>query len=153
MTCHADKLACSEWGKFWILSSIWPWRSMSIAPKNSLSQGLLHLWSKFGDPSLEGWWIISRTSPWLTDTRTQAHTHTQATTIPEGQNWPRLKTHWELYVVRWVYALDYVYVPILERYMTSSPLSLSLCSSCSHISADVRLFAGDLRLNHWASTS
>ena len=26
---------------------------------------------------------------WQTDTRT--HTHTQATTIPEGQNWPRVK--------------------------------------------------------------
>ena len=61
----------------------------SITPRNNrdLNQGLLHLWSKFGDPSLNGWWIIPRTSSWLTDRHT--YTHTQA--IPEGQNWPRVK--------------------------------------------------------------
>ena len=77
---------------FYFKSLIWPWRSRSIVPENNraLNQGLLHLWSKFGDPSLNGWWIIARTSSWLTDTYT--HTHTQATTIPEGQNWPRVKT-------------------------------------------------------------
>ena len=65
---------------------------MSIAPEHNRArnQGLSHLWSKFSDPSLNGWWIIARTSSWLTDTQT--HTHTQATTIPEGQNWPRVKT-------------------------------------------------------------
>ena len=86
-------MACtsSKWGKFWLWSSIWPWRSQSIIPQNnrSLNQGLLYLWSKFGDPSLNGWWVIVRTNLWLTDTRT--HTHIQATTIPEGQNWPRVK--------------------------------------------------------------
>ena len=29
-------------------------------------QGLLHLWSKFGDPSWNGWWVIARTSSRLT---------------------------------------------------------------------------------------
>ena len=40
-----------------------PW-SRSITPQNNtdLNQGLLHLWSKFGDPSLNGWWVIARTS-------------------------------------------------------------------------------------------
>ena len=56
---------------------------------------VLHLWSKFGDPSLNGWWVIARTSSWLTHGRTDGHTHThrqtQATTIPEGQNWPWVK--------------------------------------------------------------
>ena len=42
----------------------------------ALNQGLLHLWSKFGDPSLNGWWIIARTSSWLTDTHTHTYTHT-----------------------------------------------------------------------------
>ena len=80
----------SKCGKFWLLSSIWPWSSRSIIPKNNrdLNQGLLHLWSKFGDSSLNGWWVTARTSWWLTDRHT--HTHTQATTIPEGQNWPRV---------------------------------------------------------------
>ena len=27
----------------------------------------------------------------MIDGQTHAHTHTQATTIPEGQNWPRVK--------------------------------------------------------------
>ena len=56
-----------------------------------LDQGLLHIWSKFGDPSLNGWWVIMRTSPWLM--HGQTHRQTQATTIPKGQNWPRLKTN------------------------------------------------------------
>ena len=83
----------SKWGKFWLLSSIWPWSSRSIVPQNNrdLNQGLFHLWSKFGDSSLNGWWVIARTSWWLTDRHTHTHTHTQATTIPEGQNWPRVK--------------------------------------------------------------
>ena len=86
----------SKWGKFWLLSSIWPWSSRSIAPGNNrdLNQGLLHLWSKFGDYSLNSWLVIARTSWWLTDRHT--HTHTQATTIPEGHNWPRviIKGEW-----------------------------------------------------------
>ena len=69
-------MACtsSKWGKFWLWSSIWPWRSRSIIPQNNraLNQGFLHLWSKFGDPSLNGWWVIARTNSWLTDTHTHA---------------------------------------------------------------------------------
>ena len=85
----------SKWGKFGLSSQIWPWRSRSISPQNNrdLNQGLLHLWSKFGDPSLNGSRVIARTSKWLTHRQTDRHTHTQtqATTIPEGQNWPRVK--------------------------------------------------------------
>ena len=82
--------SCSKWGKFWLWSYIWPWRSRSITTKNNrdLKQGLLHLWSKFGDPSLNGWWVIARTTL-VTDGRTDRQT--QATTIPGGQNWPRVK--------------------------------------------------------------
>ena len=38
--------------------------SSSINPKNNrdLNQCILHLWSKFGDPSLKGWWFITWTS-------------------------------------------------------------------------------------------
>ena len=79
----------SKWGKFWRWSSIWHWRSQSIVPQNKrdLNQGLLHLWPKFGDPSWNGWCVIARTSSWLTHGRTHTHRQTQATTIPEGQNW------------------------------------------------------------------
>ena len=83
----------SKWGKFWLWSWIWPWRSRSITLKNNkdLSQSLLRLWSKFGDLNLNGSQIIARTSKWLTHRLT--HTQTQATTIPVGQYWHRVKLH------------------------------------------------------------
>ena len=88
--------ASSKCGKFGISSEIWPWRSRSIAPQNNrdLNQVVLHLLAKFGGSSLNAWWFMARTSSGLTDTHTDRHTHrqTQATTIPEGQNWPRVKT-------------------------------------------------------------
>ena len=85
VTYCADKLTCSKWGKFWLLSSIWPWRSRSIAPQNKrdLNQGLLHLWSKFGDPSLNSWWIIVQTSSWLTDIHTHIHAGNDNTRRPK----------------------------------------------------------------------
>ena len=69
----------SEWGKFWLWSSVWPWRSRLIVPQNNrdLNQGLLHLWSKFDDPSLKGLWVIARTS-WGFDAHTRTHTRTDA---------------------------------------------------------------------------
>ena len=57
-----------------------------------LNQDVLHIWSKFGYPSLNGSRVVARTSSWLTHRRThsQTHTHTQTqATIPEGQKWPR----------------------------------------------------------------
>ena len=67
-------IAWNNWkrGKFWYLSSIWPWRSMSFAVQNN-NQIVLHLGSKFGDPTLNRWWVISRTIKGLTHT----HGHTQ----------------------------------------------------------------------------
>ena len=43
-----------QWGKTWkfdFFKSYW-----ALAPQNhrDLNQGILHLWSKFGDPSLNG---------------------------------------------------------------------------------------------------
>ena len=64
-------------------------------PKNNrdLNQVVLHLLCKFGGSSLNAWWVMAwkklgvdgRTQRW-----THKHTHRQmqATTIPEGQNWP-----------------------------------------------------------------
>ena len=97
----------SKWGKIRLSSWIWPLRSRSITPKNSrhLNQGVLHLWSKFGDSSLNGWWVIMRTSKWLIHTHrhmdTQTDTLTQAMTIPEGQNWPRMKMHLKVWSEKW----------------------------------------------------
>ena len=63
------------------------------SPQNNrdLNQGLLHLLFKFGDPSLNGCWVIARTSKCLPHTQTDGRTDGQATTIPQGQNWPRVK--------------------------------------------------------------
>ena len=40
------------------------------------NQGILHLCSKVGDPSLKGSWVITWTSKWLTHKLTHTHTHT-----------------------------------------------------------------------------
>ena len=55
-----------------------------------LTKVFLHPWSKDGDPSLNGSWATVRTRKWLTHRLMDAQT--QATTIPEGQNWPQVKT-------------------------------------------------------------
>ena len=54
----------SKWGKFGFWPHIWPRRSRSIAPQNDrdLNQIVLHIWSKFEDRSLNGFWVIARTS-------------------------------------------------------------------------------------------
>ena len=81
-----------KWGIFWLWSSIWPWRSRSITPKNNrdLNQGLLQLWSKFGAPSLNGWWVIVWTSSWLTHTQTDGRTHTQTDAGNDNTRRPKL---------------------------------------------------------------
>ena len=38
-------------------------RSVALQNNRDLNQCILHLWSKFGDPSLNGWWVMVRTSP------------------------------------------------------------------------------------------
>ena len=71
---------------------------MFVKPKINmgLNYAKMYVWSKFGDSSLNGWRVIARTNSWLThrqtDRQTDTHTQTQATTIPEGQNWPRVKS-------------------------------------------------------------
>ena len=61
-------------------------------PKNNkdLNQGLLQLWSKFGDPSLNGWCVIAWTSKWLPHTRTDEQTHTQTDAANENTQRPKL---------------------------------------------------------------
>ena len=53
-----------ETRNFDFVSKIWPWRSKLITLRNyrDLNQCILHLWSKFGDPGLNGWWVMVRTS-------------------------------------------------------------------------------------------
>ena len=50
-----------------------------------LKWGILHIMSKFSPSSLNGWWVIACRL-------THTHTQMQAMTIPEGQNWPWIKT-------------------------------------------------------------
>ena len=61
-------------GNFLLFNSIWLSRSRSIAPQNNkdLCQVVFHLWSEFGDPSLNGSQVIAgTTSDWYTHTGTQ----------------------------------------------------------------------------------
>ena len=46
----------------------------------------------FGNPSLNGSRVIARTGMWVTHRLTDPQT--QATTIPEGRNWPRVIINW-----------------------------------------------------------
>ena len=84
-----------ETRKFDFLNQIWPWKSGSIATQNNkdLNQGLLHLWFRFGDPSLNGSRIIARTSKWLTHrlTHTHRHTHTHTDAGDDNTRRPRVK--------------------------------------------------------------
>ena len=77
-----------KWSKFWLCSYIWPWGSRTITPQNNrnLNQGILHLWFKYGDPSLNGTRVIARTSKWLTHRLTHAHTHTDTHTDAGDDN-------------------------------------------------------------------
>ena len=61
-------------------------------PQNNrdLNQGLLHLWSKFGDPSLNGWWVIARTSKCLPHTQTDGRTHRQTDAGNDNTRRPKL---------------------------------------------------------------
>ena len=49
-----------------------------------LNQGLLQLWSKFGDPSFNGWWVIARTSTWLPHTQTDVYSEIDCTIVNEA---------------------------------------------------------------------
>ena len=127
----------SKWSKFWFWSKIWPWRSGSIAPQNKrdLSQGLLHLWSKFGDLSFNESQVIVQTREWLIHTHTD--TQTQATTIPEGQNWAQVMKiqllfhihHFDISIIFWLcyvltkamYCLLYFLLHISSMGVTSEP--------------------------------
>ena len=80
----------SQWGKFWLWSQIWPWRSRSITPKTI---GTLTKVFYTCDPNLV---ILARTglelsrgqaSDWHTDGQTEADNDN--TRLP---NWPRVKT-------------------------------------------------------------
>ena len=57
-------------------------------PQNNrdLNQGLLHLWSIFGDRSLNGWWVIARTNL-VTDGQTNGRTDR-----PRQQQYPKANT-------------------------------------------------------------
>ena len=70
----------------WLMTS-----SRSITPQNNrhLNQGVLHLCFKFGDSTLNGWWVIVRTSKWLI--HTQTHTHTDRYTDRGDENTRRPK--------------------------------------------------------------
>ena len=110
-TQNAYKLLCLNWkmkirnkafkkqqhplpADFWSGSGLsWKIYKFHGMHKNCLSMAvfssnLLH-GTKFGDPILNGFWVIKRTSKWLAHRLTQ--TQTLAMAIPNVQNGPRVK--------------------------------------------------------------
>ena len=82
--------------EIWTLSKIWPLRSWIITLQNyrDLNQFVLNLWSKFGDPNMSRWCVMSWISLCLikthTDTRTQRCRQRQ---YPLAKTGLRLKCH------------------------------------------------------------
>ena len=81
----------SKWGKFWIWSSIWPGHDQSFHKTIGILTKVFYI----SGPNLV---ILAETGDALShrqarDWHTDGHTdrQMQATTIPEGQNWPRVK--------------------------------------------------------------
>ena len=91
VTYRPDNLTNSKWGKFWLWSESWPWRSRSITPKTI---GILtKVFYTYGPNLLILAWTGDELSRGQTCWRTDGLTdgQTKATTIPIGQNWPRVK--------------------------------------------------------------
>ena len=79
-------LCISNSGKAWkydFLSQIWPWRPRSIALQNNrdLNQGILHFWSKFVNPSLNGWLWCRQAQNGVTHEKINGHRELTMTTV------------------------------------------------------------------------
>ena len=125
----------SKWGNFLFLSSIWTWRSWSIAPQNfkEHNQGLLHIWSNFGDPSLNGWWVIVQTRSGLTNRQTSV-------------------LHiWCKYQVKLDAAHSAsTYLGLLARYFPWSVVDGQINRNLNSATSNLRLLWRDSKLSRWA---
>ena len=79
-------LCISSSGKAWkydFLSQIWPWRPRSIALQNNrdLNQGILHFWSKFVNPSLNGWLWCRQAQNGVTHEKINGHRELTVSTV------------------------------------------------------------------------
>ena len=95
MSYSTDKLRAQNWLNFDFevkLDLHDQGQSPSETINRCLNQVILHRWSKFGDPSLNGRWLIARTISWLIYTQTDTLTH--ATTIPWRPKLDSFKKHW-----------------------------------------------------------
>ena len=88
-----ENTTSTRWGIFFNFKLNFNTKIEFNQPQNNqdLNQGILHLWSKFGDHSLTEWWVFVRTSSWLIYTHTHTHTDTptQATTAKTGPGWKK----------------------------------------------------------------
>ena len=82
--------------------------------KKDLYLGILHQCSTFGDPGMNGSYVVMRTRSGLMHKWADTFTdQTQAKIIPEGQNWPQIK-------IKWVFELtkSYPYLRITGNLMS-----------------------------------
>ena len=98
-------------------------------PQNNrdLNQSLLHLWSKFGDPSLNGSQVIAWTSKWLTHrlTHTRGHKHTHTDTGNDNTRRPKLASgkNWSMW---WPFCFSEHVDIIQQKYYPNSNFFNSL---------------------------
>ena len=64
-------------------------QSLPKTTARDLNEIILHIRSKFGDPSFNGLRVMAQDKLGVD---TWPHSQTQAMTIPMGQNWPQVKT-------------------------------------------------------------
>ena len=65
----------------------------------------------------------------MIDGHTDTHTHTQATTIPEDQNWPRVKNYKQEYIWLWHRVIQ-VHIHQIE---SIKPIMPRECGTCRHM--------------------
>ena len=98
------------------------------------NQGILHLWSKFGNPSLKGWWVMSQTNSWLMHPHQQ--TETKATTIAKAQNQPWVKIYLHLYNWNGTDSLNLIsqktHKSCIVSTMAADALAMHGAGSCHH---------------------
>ena len=88
--CDGSTTVMAWWVVWVVMPAAVKLRSITLQNYMDPNQGVLHLWSKFGDPRLHGWSVMAWTSPGLTHT----HTRMDGQTDAGNNNTRRQKLAW-----------------------------------------------------------
>ena len=122
-----------------------PGKSKLIAYQinRDLNQCILHIWSKFGDFSLNGWWVIARTSRWLPHTWRDGRTHK----TDRHRQWQYLKAKTG---VGYIFNVTYVYWQHRMIFLFGQGWN-SMIVDATVFCISFRFVVVQLHLNKWAS--